>query len=129
MEERCRDIAVAGVVPVELPPLRVRQAELPRIIDEYAQEALAAFSASRDCLTEADRTWMLRHAHSIVDIEKMTCRTVVVRSSSNIAQAATLLGMASVSLSRWLARRSFKHQSSKGHLQNAREVLPESAST
>lgn len=129
MDERCRDITVTGAVPVELPPLKIRQPEIPRIIDEYAKEALAAFNASPECFTTADRIWAHRHAHSISEIEKMTSRVVAVRSSNNTAQAASLLGMAPVSLSRWLARRSFKDQSSKNRVQNALEMPTEGVDT
>jgi hypothetical protein len=42
---------------------------------------------------------------SIPDIEKAVFRLVAVKMTGSLAEAADLLGMASVSLTRWLARR------------------------
>jgi hypothetical protein len=50
-------------------------------------------------------SWVLEHAAvSLPEIEKATLRRVALRSSANVSRAATRLGMAPVSLSRWLAR-------------------------
>jgi hypothetical protein len=47
--------------------------------------------------------WVRR---SIPEIEKATLRVVAIRISRTMAEAADRLGMAAVSLARWLARRS-----------------------
>jgi hypothetical protein len=39
------------------------------------------------------------------DIEKATLRLVAIRESRNLSSAAARLGMAPVSLSRWIGRR------------------------
>lgn len=104
-ENYIRAVAITGILPVEIPPLRLRETELPRVIEEYAAEAISAFDASPDCLTEEDRLWVHRYAQSLIDVEKATSRIVALRSTDTPSQAAALLGMASVSLSRWLARR------------------------
>jgi hypothetical protein len=60
-----------------------------------------------DCFTPADLEWMAdQSAASLTDIEKGTMRLVARKISDNLGQAAALLGMAPVSLARWLDRRS-----------------------
>jgi hypothetical protein len=44
-------------------------------------------------------------ASSLPEIEKATLRLVALRHSRNLSQAAARLGMAPVSLSRWIGRR------------------------
>lgn len=91
---------------IELPPLRLRETELPRIVDEYADEALAVFGAASSGFTDADRRWVMqRAARSLPEIEKATRRLVALRSSDGPENAAQQLGMARISLTRWLERR------------------------
>jgi len=67
---------------------------------------ISTLGVRRDCLTEEDRTWILDHeASSLSDIEKATLRLVALRTSANMSTAAARLGMAPVSLSRWIGRR------------------------
>jgi len=105
MERSRVDVAFSGVAPLELPPLRVRESELPRIIDEYAAEAVAELEAPVGSFTEDDRQWVQRYARSLHDIEKATLRIVAIKRTKSTGQAAQLLGMAPVSLSRWFQRR------------------------
>jgi hypothetical protein len=93
-------------VPIRVPSLRVRDRELPRIVDEYALDATAELSVPSTSFTKADRQWVLERAPSTLpEIEKATLRLVALRVSTNLSQAAARLGMAPVSLSRWIGRR------------------------
>jgi hypothetical protein len=47
----------------------------------------------------------IHSAASLPDIEKATLRLVAIRESRNLSGAAARLGMAPVSLSRWVGRR------------------------
>jgi streptogramin lyase len=93
--------------PIVVLPLRDRTEELPKIVDDYSLDDIAAFLAPADCFTSADRTWILEHASgSLSEIEKATLRLVALRASRNMSTAAARLDMAPVSLARWFARRS-----------------------
>jgi hypothetical protein len=93
-------------VPIRVPSLTVRTDELPRIIDEYAVDAIAELRALRPGFTAADRQWVLANAPlTLAAIEKATLRLVAIRASRNMSDAAERLGMAPVSLSRWIERR------------------------
>jgi hypothetical protein len=106
LERDSRDALLTGPMPIELPPLRFRAAELPRIVDEYAKDAIAALDAAKACFTEEDRAWVMASAStSLSEIEKATMRIVAVKLSTTMHQAAERLGMAPVSLSRWFDRR------------------------
>ena len=92
--------------PLEVPPLARRAAELDRIIAEYAGDAIVALTEPASSFTNADHAWVRNHAAaSLAEIEKATLRVVALRTSRNLSHAATRLGMAAVSLSRWLGRR------------------------
>ena len=95
------------IEPIVIPPLSSRPQEIPRIIDEYADEAAAAVSAAVH-LTAADRDWILRSSSaSISEIEKGTRRLLAIRNhDDNTAAAARSLGMAPISLARWIGRRA-----------------------
>jgi len=96
--------------PIRVPSLTGRASELPRIVDEYVLDAMVGLGARGDCLTEEDRAWLLKRAvSSLSEIEKATRRLVALRTSSTISQAAARLGMAPVSLSRWIERRRLPH--------------------
>jgi len=96
--------------PIVVPPLASRAAELDRIITEYAEDALAQLApigGSRTGFLAVDREWVRTHsASSLPDIEKATLRLAAIRESRNLSNAAARLGMAPVSLSRWIGRRS-----------------------
>jgi hypothetical protein len=93
-------------VPIRVPSLTVRTDELPQIVDEYAVDAIAELRALRAGFTAADRQWVLENAPlTLPEIEKATLRLVAIRTSRNMSGAASRLGMAPVSLSRWIDRR------------------------
>lgn len=99
--------------PIEVPSLSTRTQDLPRIIDEYALDSIAALGASATSFQPDDHRWVLEHAAvSLPEIEKATLRRVALRTSTNLSRAAARLGMARVSLSRWLARHKLATDSS-----------------
>ena len=103
---RARGGLLPGAMPLEVPPLRIREAELTRIVQAYADDAIAELHATPSCFTKDDHRWVMAHsARSLSEIEKATLRVVALRMTDNVHQAATLLGMAAVSMSRWLDRR------------------------
>ena len=92
--------------PVVIPSLASRRDELPRIVEEYAQDALAELDAPREAWTAADREWIVEHAaSSLAGIEKAALRLIALRTCGNVHRAAARLGMAHVSLARWIGRR------------------------
>ena len=92
--------------PLVVPPLARRSAELDRIIAEYAADAIAELAAPAASLTADDHAWVRNHAAaSLAEVEVATLRLVAVRTSRNLSHAAARLGMAPVSLHRWLGRR------------------------
>jgi class 3 adenylate cyclase len=96
--------------PLTVPPLIQRSAELDRIIDEYAGDAIAEMFGSASSFTADDHAWVKNHAAaSFAEIETSTLRLVTLRTSRNMSHAATRLRMAPVSLSRWLGRRKLRH--------------------
>jgi hypothetical protein len=107
MNTQPRGAAVTGTIPIHVPPLALREQELPRIVDEYARDARAALGAMSMTFTDDDRRWVMTASRSLQDIEKATLRLVALRASENVTQAAKKLGMAPVSLIRWLERRPF----------------------
>ena len=93
--------------PIALPPLRSRTDELPKIVDEYALDAITALLGPSDCFTDVDRVWVIAHAYgSLTEIEKATLRRTALRVSHSVSTAADRLDMAPVSLARWFARRA-----------------------
>jgi hypothetical protein len=97
-------------VPLLVPPLTARAHELPRIVDAYARDAIEALGADRTGFTTADQRWVLDRApRSLVEVETATLRLVALRQAGTIGGAARRLGMAPVSLTRWLARRPVVH--------------------
>jgi hypothetical protein len=93
-------------VPITVPPLAIRPDEIDQIITEYAEDAITELGTSRTGFPSADHEWVRMHsALSLPDIEKATLRLVAIRASRNLSGAAARLGMAPVSLSRWIGRR------------------------
>src|ERR1041384_4935097 len=83
------------VEPVVIPALKHRANELPRLVDEYADEAARELGAQVG-LGPADREWIVKHsASSLWEIEKGARRLVAIRKhDDNLAAAARALGMA-----------------------------------
>lgn len=93
-------------VPLQIPPLRARTSDLPRIVEEYALDAINELGADETMFTRADRDWVLSHsASSLFAIETGTRRLVALRQGGTIYRAALRLGISHVALSRWLRRR------------------------
>jgi FHA domain-containing protein len=103
------------VEPIVIPPLSSRPQEITRIIDEYSDDAAVAVSSPVH-LTAADRDWILRNSSaSISEIEKGTRRLLAIRlHDDNTAAAARSLGMAPISLARWIGRRALPERRAGG---------------
>jgi hypothetical protein len=107
LDREDRGALLAGPVPIDVPPMRERPREVPRLVEAFAEDAIAALGAPAGCLTREELAWVAkRSAKSLADIEKATLRLVARKVSGNLGQAAALLGMAPVSLTRWLERRA-----------------------
>jgi hypothetical protein len=92
--------------PIVIPPLCARADELPRIVAEYAADAIARLGADASAFTDADQTWVLDHAaRTLGEIESATLRLVALRRGGSVVRAARLLNQSHVSLAGWLARR------------------------
>lgn len=104
---RAAEAEAFGVVPIAIPPLSGRAPELPRIVEEYVQDAAAALGVPRTSFLAEDRAWVAAHAsESLAEIEKATLRVLAIRQAGgNMTGAATRLGMARWSLSKWAERR------------------------
>lgn len=98
------------MAPIEIPPLRTRTAELDRIIDDYAGDAIATLGlrprADHARFSALDRAWVRAHAAaSLAEIEKGTLRLVALRAAGSVARAAAMIGIAHSSLGEWIGRR------------------------
>jgi hypothetical protein len=98
---------LAAAAPIQVPSLRGRQDDLPRIVDEYGYDAAAALGVDKLCFTVTDRQWVIDNgAASLSVIEKATMRLLALKTANSLSQAAERLGMAPVTLSRWAHRRT-----------------------
>jgi hypothetical protein len=100
-----RDVLLRGFMPIGVPSIRTREAELPRIVHAYAEDAIAALNAPASSFLDDDHHWVMQNARSLWEIEKATLRVVALNITRNRTQAARLLGLREVSLSRWIDRR------------------------
>jgi len=92
--------------PIIVPPLASRATEIDRVIAEFAADAIVQLGAERTGFTAADHLWVRRHAAtSLPEVEKATLRLVAIRASGSASAAAARVGMAPVSMLRWLGRR------------------------
>jgi hypothetical protein len=92
---------------IDIPTIAARQGELARTIQEYAADAATALGVSRALFTDDDCQWVAEHAaHTLPEIDAATQRLTAFRATGQISKAAGLLGMAAVSLTRWLERRA-----------------------
>lgn len=97
--------------PINVPPLTTREDEIDQIIMEYADDASRELGTPRAGFLSVDRHWVRTYsAKTLPDIEKGTMRLVAIRHSRNLSNAAERLGMAPVSLSRWIGRRTLPMQ-------------------
>lgn len=105
--ETPKECELYRVNPIEIPSLVRRGGEVDRIIDEYADDAMTELDVPRAPFPEEDHAWVREHATmSLPEIEKATLRMVALRASATLGDAARRLGMAPVSLSRWIGRRN-----------------------
>lgn len=106
---RGADIAAQIVTVVRsilIPALGDRRREINRIIDAYADEAIAEFQ--RGWITPADREWLAHYAVDSLQRLAMATRRIVALHAcdESIVSAAKLLSISHGSLSIWMARRS-----------------------
>ena len=96
-----------GAEVIAIPPLAARGDELARIVAEYAFDAAAELGVTHRVFTRADHAWVIAHeASSLPAIEKATLRLVALRrAEGNVTHAAARLGMARMSLHKWIGRR------------------------
>lgn len=100
------DPFLALPVPIQVPTLAARAADLPRIVDEYARDAIATLDAFERDFTEAERAWVVEHgARTWADVEVATMRIVALRHSGSVEEAAQRLGMSSSTLRKWISNR------------------------
>ncbi len=86
-------------VPIVVPALKKRERELPRIVDEYASEALRKLGADASCFTSDDRSWVIEHAaKTLPEIGQAAMRIVAIRQTGSIFEAARQLGLSHVTL-------------------------------
>lgn len=110
-ESTCRVIVCArspiNLVSIDIPDLASRHAELPRIVDEYAADAIERLGAQVRSYTDVDRALLLlRPPQTLADIEETTLRLIAIREYGGVTNAAPHLGITHSALSRWLARRT-----------------------
>jgi hypothetical protein len=93
-------------VPITIPPLSGRGEELTHIVHEYLIDAAISLQLPVRVYPE-DREWVLLHSTgSLHEIEKGTRRLTALRAAGTLLGAAAMLGMAAVSLRRWIGRRA-----------------------
>jgi hypothetical protein len=101
--------------PIRVPPLSARTSELPRIVEEYALDAIRDLPADMAGLSHVDRDWLIAHsASTLPEIEKGTRRLVAMRQTGSITQAAARLGMSHVALAQWFGRRGISRRGDAG---------------
>jgi hypothetical protein len=105
-----RRTALPNAAQIDIPSLELRRAEWPRIASEYIEGAACVFGVTDDLVSPENVAWVLGHLAlkepAISDIEKAALRLVALRVTRTMSDAARLLGMAPVSLARWIGRRS-----------------------
>src|SRR5262249_39827408 len=95
---------LACPVPIVVPSLQQRGSELPRIVDEYAADAISTLGNA--VFYDQDRAWVREHAaESLADIETATLRIAAIRQAGSVSAAAARLGMSHVALGAWFKRR------------------------
>lgn len=107
MLHTCWDRRQIRPSPIEIPPLEVRRDEIPRIVEFFLNEGRRTLKLGRswrDLLDERELAWLSAQT-SLAEIAKACLRLLAVRISSGVRVAAKRLGIAPVSLTRWLERR------------------------
>jgi len=106
-ESRLGDIELSRPTPVVVAPLAGR--DMQRMIDEYSEEARTALGMPAPT-TAAQRAWMISYCHDHNALEVAVRRFLALSCTSGMCEAAYHLGMAPVSLSRWMRRRGLTAQ-------------------
>jgi hypothetical protein len=101
-DDRVRDLLCR---PLEIPPLAARASDSHRLLQEALDEAATALGTGCLRLTCHARRGVLHGVASFADLEKTALRIIALASAPNPSQAAVRLGIALVSLTRWLHRR------------------------
>jgi hypothetical protein len=101
-EDRVRDLVCR---PLEIPLLAARASESHRLLLEAMDDAATALGTGPLRLPRQARHGVLEGVASFADLEKTALRIVALASAPNPSQAAVRLGIALVSLTRWLDRR------------------------
>jgi hypothetical protein len=101
-EDRVRDLVCR---PLEVPSLSVRASESDDLLQDALEEAAAALGAARLQIPRRLRQGALDGVASFAALEKTALRLTALASARNPTQAAARLGMAPISLMRWLHRR------------------------
>lgn len=105
------DIYTIMPASILVPDLGVRSNDIPRIIDEYADDAASQLGS---VLADSRRELIHQYsANTLDEIEKATLRILAFDIVGNMAGAAARVGMAACSLQRWLDRRHVRFQSTK----------------
>lgn len=92
--------------PIAVPPLTTRRQDLPRIITEYAQDAILELGVPAYSFQREHYSWITEYAAGSLDeIEKATLRRLAVATTKSMERAGEVLGMSAASLVRWLGRR------------------------
>lgn len=101
-----REVLSMEISSIDIPSLETRHDELSRIVSECSNDAIELLGVPRNCLNPQDLEWLSQLPNlTIPAIEKALRRIVAIKTSRNITAAASKLGMAPVSLTRWLDRR------------------------
>jgi len=112
---------VPNAAEINIPSLDSRCSDLPRLVSEYIEDATHALHAPDDCLDRQDIESILGQAKfggelTISQIEKAALRSVALKMTGDLTGAARLLGMARVSLERWIKRRNGESPNSVGEV-------------
>ena len=91
--------------PLEIPPLSARRSESDRLLQESLDEAATELGTASLRIPRRLRQGVLERVASFAELEKTALRVVALATVRNLSQAAERLGMAQVSLTRWLCRR------------------------
>jgi pSer/pThr/pTyr-binding forkhead associated (FHA) protein len=93
---------------INVPALSGRASDLPRIVEEYADDITFELELPRNSFGRSDQEWVIEQAsNSLPEIEKAILRTLVLRQENgNRTVAAAKLGMKPWSLNKWARRRN-----------------------
>lgn len=106
----CEDVALhlahLAQGTITIPPLGSRSREqVEHVVREVLLDAKAELGSEEPLFPE-DLEWMIEHsASTFAEVQKGALRLTALRMTKTAIEAAALLGMAPVSLRRWLGRR------------------------